>query len=194
MLWRAFPPPQLIGRESHGLTAEKQKILHCPLESFPLERERQTICMQNMQIFTFLLARESVLQGNSPGRPSCKRNWREYGDSLFPTAKSLCVEDKIFYYVVLLIKGFGILLPLLAAHSRESLRQNKNNNEFSLGSNSPRTAHPVGIVCSCPKWSTWLLLDPTLDAKSTQLSGKQLLGCCALQMEIPVRLPCYHDQ
>lgn len=38
----------------------------------------------------------------------------------------------MFYDAVLLVKDFGILLPLLAAHSKESLRQNKNNNEFSL--------------------------------------------------------------
>lgn len=142
--------------------------------------------------FTFLLACEFVLQENSPGRPSCKRNWKECGDSLFPTAKSLCIEEKIFHHVVLLIKGFAIQLPLSAAHNRESLRQNKNNNEFSLDSNSPRTAPPG--VCSCPKWSTLLFLDPILDAKSTQLSGKQVLGCCGLQMEISIRLPCYHDQ
>lgn len=118
--------------------------------------------MQNVQIFTFLLACEFVLQENSPGRYSCKRNWREYGDSLFPTAKSLCIENKIFYHVVLLVKGFGILLPLLAAHSRKSLTQNKN--EFSLVSDSPRTVYHA--ICSYPRWLTLLLLEfPTLDAR-----------------------------
>lgn len=106
--------------------------------------------MQNMQISTFLLACEFVLQEKSLGRHSCKRNGREYGDSLFPTAKSLYIEDKIFYYVVLLVKGFGILLPLLAAHRKESLRQNKNkkNNEFSLGSNACMTAYPGSLFLS----------------------------------------------
>lgn len=146
-----------------------------------------------MQIFTFLLPCEFVLQEKSPGRRSCKRNWREYGDSLFLTAKSLCVENKIFYHVVLLVKGFGFLLPRLAAHSKESLRQNKKMYEFSLVFNSPRTAYPG--VCSYPKWSTLLLLEfPTLDAEGAQLSGKQLLSCCGLQMEISFRLPWYHGQ
>lgn len=73
MLWRVFPPPQLIGRESGGLTAEKQKILHCPLEFFLLEIERQAICLQNIQIFTFLLACEFVLQENSQLQKKWKR-------------------------------------------------------------------------------------------------------------------------
>lgn len=61
---RVFSPPQLIGRESHSLTAEKQKIVNCPLEFLPLEIERHSICMQTMQIFTaFLFACECLSSG-----------------------------------------------------------------------------------------------------------------------------------
>lgn len=130
VLWRVFPPPQLIGRESDGLTAEKQKILHCPLEFFPLETERQYLC--KMCRFSHFCLHVGLSCRKIYWEDTAAKNWREYGDSLFPTAKSLCIEDKMFYHAVLLVKDFGILLPLLAAHSKESLRQNKNNNEFSL--------------------------------------------------------------
>lgn len=46
------------------------------------------------------------------------------------------MEGKIFHHVVLRVKGFGTLLPCLAAQSKESLRQSKKNNEFSVGSDS----------------------------------------------------------
>lgn len=149
--------------------------------------ERHNVCMQTMQIFTaFLFACECLSSGKIHQEGTTKKSGEKIG-TICSLQWSLCAEDKIFHDVVLLVKDFANVLSCLAAQSKESLKQSKKNNAFSVISDSPRTANPG--ICSFPKLYTLLLLEfPTLATECVQLLDKQLLSCCSSQVKVSFRL------
>lgn len=72
--------------------------------------------------------------------------------TLFPTAKSLWIGDRVFHLIVLVVKDLVIQLPCLLAWNEGSLRQGKKISEFSVGFDVPRIAYHG--MCYCPKLST----------------------------------------